>query len=41
MDERGLYEVADPSSLFLVKRKDAIPPGITAVPYTKEPGFND
>jgi len=32
MDDRGLTEVADPASLFLIKRKDEIPPGITAVP---------
>ncbi len=32
MDEGGLKEVRDPSSLFLVKRKDSLPPGITAVP---------
>ncbi len=32
MNEHGLQEVTDPSSLFLTKRKDEMPPGITAVP---------
>ncbi len=32
MGPEGLKEVADPSSLFLTKRKGEIPPGITAVP---------
>ncbi len=32
MNEKGLTEVKDPSALFLVKRKDDLPPGITAVP---------
>ncbi len=32
MKDHGLEEVRDPSSLFLVKRKEELPPGITAVP---------
>jgi len=32
MEEKGLREVKDPSALFLIKRKEELPPGITAVP---------
>ncbi|MBI9101674.1 MAG: DNA repair protein RadA [Spirochaetales bacterium] len=32
MTEKGLEEVTDPSSLFLVERADEIPPGIATVP---------
>ncbi len=32
MTSEGLQEVSDPSSLFLVERKDEIPPGIATVP---------
>ena len=32
MDERGLSQIRDPSSLFLVNRKGSMPPGVTVVP---------
>ena len=32
METRGLMEVKDPSSLFLIQRDDGMPPGISAVP---------
>ena len=32
MDERGLHEVHDPSSVFLVRRDDPVPAGIAAAP---------
>jgi DNA repair protein RadA/Sms len=32
MDEQGLRQVADPSSLFLVQRKGELPPGVVVAP---------
>ena len=32
MEENGLQEVKDPSTLFLIQRDDGMPPGISAVP---------